>query len=145
MAYSGVFPVFDLVFKVNTTPSSTATMESIADMEGFSMSIDGVIQEWSPMDTKGWIRRLATGKGFVIGLTGKRNVGDAGNDYIHSLAFKTGRVLSTDAEIEFPDGSKLAFNCVVNVTNTGTGESVDVAPLEFEFQSDGEPTYAEGA
>jgi hypothetical protein len=143
MAYSGVFPVFDLIFKINTTPTSTATMASIADMETFGMAIDGNIEEWTPMDTEGWVRRLATGKGFVMSLNGKRNVGDVGNDYVHSLAFKTGRVLSTDAEIDFPDGSKLAFKCVVNVTNTSTGDSTVVGPLEFELQSDGKPTYTE--
>lgn len=143
MSYSGVFPVYDLIFKINTTPSATATLASIADMETFSLSIDGNIEEWTSMDTQGWVRRLATGKGFILSLNGKRNVGDPGNDYIHGLSFKTGRDLSSDGEIEFPDGSKLAFGCVVNVTNTSTGDSTNVAPLEFELQSDGKPTYTE--
>ncbi len=142
MPYSGVFPVYDLDFKINTTPSvEIATLASIADMETFSLSIDGNVEEWTPMDTEGWIRRLATGKSFTLSLNGKRNVGDPGNDYVHGLAFKTGRDLSSNAEVEFPDGSKLAFNCVVNVTNTSTGDSTNVAPLEFELQSDGKPTY----
>lgn len=145
MAYAGVFPVFDLKFKINTTPSATATLAVIADMETFSLSIDGNAEEWTPMDTEGWVRRLMTGKGFTLGLNGKRNVGDEGNDYVHNLSFKTGRDLSTNAEIEFPDGSKLEFNCVVNVTNTSTGDSTNVAPLEFELLSDGKPTYTPGA
>lgn len=140
--YSGVFPVFDLKFKVNSTPKSdTKTMVEIKDMETFSLSIDGNVEEWTPMDTEGWLRRLMTGKSFTLGLNGKRNVGDPGNDFIHSLAFKTGRDLTTEAEIEFPDGAKLEFNCVVNVTNTSTGDSTNVAPLEFELPSDGKPTY----
>ena len=113
-------------------------------MESMSLSIDGTVEEWTPMDTEGWMRRLMTAKSFTIGLNGKRNIGDAGNDFIHGLAFKTGVACSTDAEIEFPDGAKLTFACVVSVTNTSGGDSTNVGPLEFEFLSDGKPTYTPG-
>lgn len=82
-----------------------------------------------------------TGKKFSISLKGKRNVGDAGNDYIHSTTFKNGLDCSTKAAVEFPDGSKLEFNCIINVTNDSGGETTDVAPLEFELKGDGKPTY----
>lgn len=141
-AYTGVFPVYDLKFKINITPDSQSpSMKVIADMETFGLAIDGNVEEWTPMDTEGWARRLATAKKFTLSLNGKRNVGDDGNDFIHSCAFKTGRDLTTDGEIEFPDGAKLTFGCVVDVKNTSTGDSTTVAPLEFDLQSDGKPTY----
>ena len=43
------------------------------------------------MNTDGWIRRLMTAKGMTISVSGKRNVGDAGNDYVASKSFKNGR------------------------------------------------------
>ncbi len=145
MPYAGVFPVFELDFKINTLPGGVATLASIKDIETMSLSIDGDVQEWTPMDTEGWVRRLMTGKSFTMGLNGKRNIGDAGNDFVHGLAFKTGVDCTTNAEITFPDGAKLAFNCVVNVTETGGGESTNVGPLAFELMSDGKPTYTPGA
>lgn len=145
MPYAGVFPVHGMKFKVNTAVApAAASLATIKDMESMSLSIDGTVEEWTPMDTEGWMRRLMTAKSFTIGLNGKRNIGDAGNDFIHGLAFKTGVACSTNAEIEFPDGAKLAFNCVVNVTNTSGGDSTNVGPLEFEFLSDGKPTYTPG-
>jgi len=145
MSYAGVFPVHGMTFKVNTVPApGAASLATIKDMESMSLSIDGTVEEWTPMDTEGWIRRLMTAKAFTLGLNGKRHITDAGNDYIHGLAFKTGIACSTNAEIEFPDGAKLAFNCVVNVTNTSTGDSTNVGPLEFELMSDGKPTYTPG-
>lgn len=144
MPYAGVFPVFDLDFKINTLPGGVATLASIKDIETMSLSIDGNVEEWTPMDTEGWVRRLMTGKSFTMGLNGKRNIGDAGNDFVHGLAFKTGVDCSTNAEITFPDGAKLAFDCVVNVTETGGGESTNVGPLAFELLSDGKPTYTPG-
>lgn len=144
MPFTGVFPVHGNTFKVNTTPSAAATLAVIKDIETMSLSIDGTVEEWTPLDTEGWMRRLMTAKSFTLGLNGKRNIGDAGNDYIHGLAFKTGVDCSTDVEIGFPDGAKLTFDCVVNVTNTSTGDASNVAPLEFELMSDGKPTYTPG-
>ena len=144
MPYAGVFPVFTLDFKINTVPGGVATLASIKDIETMSLSIDGNVEEWTPMDTEGWVRRLMTGKSFTMGLNGKRNIGDAGNDFVHGLAFKTGVDCTTNAEITFPDGAKLAFNCVVNVTETGGGDSKNVGPLAFELLSDGKPTYTPG-
>ena len=93
------------------------------------------------MTTSGWSRNLMTGKKFSVSLKGKRNVGDDGNDYIAATTFKDGLDCSSKAEITFPDGSKLEFDCVINVTNNGGGDSTNVAPLEFDLQGDGKPTY----
>lgn len=129
---TGVFPVFDIIFKVNTLP--------IAEMETFTLSIDGNVEEWTPMDTKGWVKRLMTGKGFSIGLNGKRSVGDAGNDLIAGMAWKTGKGCSVEVEVVFPSGDSLTFNAVVNVTACEGGDSTNVSVLEFELLSNGEPT-----
>lgn len=146
MAFTGVFPVYNMKFKVGTKGKASidGDMAVIADMETFSISIDGTVEEWTPMDTSGWARALMTGKKFTIGLNGKRNVGDKGNDYVANTAWKDGLDCSTKGEIEFPDGSKLKFNCVINVKNVGGGDSTNVAPLEFEMVGDGKPTYTSG-
>lgn len=143
MAFAGVFPVYDIIFKIgkNGTASTAADMVAIADCESFGLSIDGNVETWTPMTTAGWQRALMTGKSFSFDMKGKRNVGDAGNDYIASLAWKDGLNCSTKATVEFPDGSKLEFNCTVNVTNPGGGDSTNVTPLEFTLQGDGKPTY----
>lgn len=145
----GVYPVFDIEFGVSTIGkvehTSTTDMVKIAEMETFEVSIDGNVEEWTPMDTKGWIRRLMTGKGFAISLAGKRHEGDPGNDYVAGLAFKTGTDCSTTGYIKFPNGDTLYYDCVVNVTAPFGGDSTSVSALEFEFQSDGKPTWEEAA
>ena len=142
MAFSGVFPVYNLIFKIGTKgkASTEEDMVSIAQMETFSLSIDGTVEEWTTMSEAGWSNSLMTGKKFTIGLKGKRCVGDKGNDYVADIAWKDGLDCSTKGEIEFPDGSKLAFNCVINVKNIGGADSTNVAPLEFEMIGDGKPT-----
>ena len=144
MSFAGVFPVYNLIFKIGTKGKLSVEptdMVPIADLETFGVAIDGNVENWTPMDTAGWARSLMTGKSFSISLNGKRTVGDPGNDYVAGLAWKDGLDCSSKGEIEFPDGAKLAFNCVVNVTNVGGGDSTNVAPLEFELNGDGKPVY----
>ncbi len=139
----GVYPVFDIDFKIGIEgrESEESDMKIIKDMETFSPSIDGNVEEWTPMDTEGWIRRLMTGKGFAIALSGKRHIGDPGNDYVAKVAWKSGLQCSSKAEIVFPDGDILTFDCIVNVTTPFGGDSINVSGLEFELQSDGKPSY----
>jgi len=141
---SGVYPVFNIDFKIGTKGRESelpADMKIIKDLTTFSISIDGNTEEWTPMDTEGWARRLMTGKAFTLSLNGKRHVGDPGNDYVAATAWKSGLDCSSKFEVEFPDGAALTFDCVVNVTNPGSGESTGVADLEFDVLSDGKPTY----
>lgn len=147
MAKTGVFPVFDNKFKVGKAGRASEELEmvTVAEMENFSVSIDGNVEEWSPMDAEGWKKRMTTGKAITISLSGKRCIGDAGNDYIASLAWMSGTDCDTKAEWEFPDGSKLTFDAVVSVTAIGGGDSTNVAPLEFDLMSHGKPTFTDAA
>lgn len=140
---SGVFPVFNIAFKIGVQgrASTAQQMQLIKDMETFEISIDTNVEEWTPMETEGWVRRLATGKGFAITLNGKRHVGDPGNDYVADTAWKSGLDCSSKFEVEFPDGSKLTFDCIVNVTAPNGGDSTAVSALECEIMSDGKPVY----
>lgn len=147
MPFTGVFPVYNLVFKIGTagTASLDTDMVPIADMENFGIKIAGKVENWTPMTTSGWERALMTGKAFSISLKGKRNVGDPGNDYVADAAWKDGVECSTKAQIVFPDGAKLDFDCVIDVTNVGGDDSTKVAPLEFDLKGDGKPTFTPAA
>lgn len=145
---TGVYPVYENQFKIDKTGgdgSTAANLATIADMENFSVAIDGNVEEWKPFDAEGWVRRLVTGKSITISISGKRNIGDAGNDYIDGLALKTGADASTTLIWNFPSGASLKIPGVVSVTEWGGGDSTAVAPLAFDFMSDGKPTYTPAA
>lgn len=143
MAKTGVYPVFKNKFKIgkNGRGSTAEDMVTIAELETFEVSIDGNTVEWSPLEMEGWLRRMVTGKALTVTLSGKRHIGDPGNDYVAASAWGTGDSCASKFEWEFPDGAKLEFDCVLNVTNPGGGEGRDVAGLEFEALSDGKPIY----
>lgn len=143
MERTGVYPVFENKFKIGIKgrTSEAADMAIIAEMESFSVSIDGNVEEWSPMELEGWLRRMVTGKALTISMSGKRHIGDPGNDYVADNAWGTGVTCESKFEWEFPSGGKLAFDCVLSVTNPGGGETRNVAGLEFDVMSDGKPAY----
>lgn len=136
---SGVYPCYENQFKIGKTSTDAAT---VADMESFSVSFDNGIEEWHPFDTEGWVRRLLTSKGISINVSGKRNIGDVGNDFVAGLFMANGTDAQAYVEWTFPDGAKVTFaDAVINVTNIGSGDSTNVGPLEFEIHSNGKPTY----
>jgi hypothetical protein len=144
---SGVYPCYENQFQIDTAASgSDASMKSIAECETFEVSFDNGVEEWTPFDTEGWMKRLMTSKAVTITVTAKRSVGDAGNDAVAGLAFKGGRNVERDFQWTFPDGTTVLFEgAVINVTNIGAGDSTAVAPLEFEIMSNGKPTVTPAA
>ena len=83
-----VTPVNEITFGVcmtgrpTDTEMKTATYTVVKDAESLSISIDGTIEEWNPMDQAGWVRRIMTAKSLGISMGGNRNYGDPGNDYV---------------------------------------------------------------
>ena len=139
MTVSGVYPCYENQFKIGASAQNAST---IADMETFSVSIDNGVEEWTPFESEGWIRRLMTAKGITLTVSGKRNVGDTGNDFVAAKLMANGRNSEVYFEWTFPDGAKLVFaEAVLNITNIGAGDSTAVGPLEFEIMSNGKPTY----
>lgn len=136
---TGVFPCYENQFKIKTG----STFATIADCETFECSFDNGVEEWTPFETEGWVRRLLTAKGVVITVSGKRNIGDVGNDFISGLTFANGRDAEADFQWTFPDGTLVTFtDAVISVTSNGGGDSTNVGPLEFEVQSNGKPTIS---
>ena len=134
---TGVYPCWENQFQIET---GSDVMSPIADCESFSVSIDNGVEEWTPFDTEGWKRRLMTAKGITISVSGKRNVGDTGNDAVAALLFKNGRDSEEKFQWTFPDGTVVKFvNAVINVKNVSAGDSTGVAPLEFDVMSNGKP------
>lgn len=134
---TGVYPVYENQFQVGATKES---LSNIANMESFSPSFDNGVEEWNPMENAGWVSRLPTSKSITISFTGKRTIGDTGNDYVAGLAFANGRAAEGCLQWTFKDGTTVLFeNAVFNVTALGAGDSTGVAPLEFEVMSNGKP------
>lgn len=145
-AKTGVYPVYENQFQVDTSATGTASLKNIADMESFSVAFDNGVEEWKPFDQAGWTRRLMTAKSVTISVSGKRNVGDGGNDFMSGLAFKNGRDAEADFQWTFPDGTKVLFKeAVINIKELGSGDSTNVGPLAFDVLSNGKPVVTPAA
>ena len=138
---SGVFPVYENQFKIDVSLTSTPSYKTIKDLETFEVSFDNGVEEWTPFESEGWVKRLMTAKSVTVTVSGKRHITDDGNDFIAGLAFNNGQSAQANFQWTFPDGTVVTFNdAIINVTSNMGGDSTNVAPLEFEVMSNGKPT-----
>ena len=139
---SGVFPVNALKIEIGTSKTgSTWTYKEIADMESANITVDTGVEEWNSITEGGWRKALATSKSLSMSMSGKRCLGDDGNDFIAGLWAKNGQDCNSSCQITLPNDDTLVFDCVVQVTSFLGSDSTAVAPLEFELLSNGEPVY----
>lgn len=148
--FKGVFPVNEMDFRIDKSSETSRSASpsdddyvSIADMESASISVDTGVETWNPLEAKGWQRALATAKAITISMSGKRNIGDPGNDYVASKLLKNGQACNTTYKITFPNGDTLVVPSVIQVKSVAGADSTNVAPLEVDLVSDGKPTYTE--
>jgi len=139
---SGVFPVNELKIEIGTVKTGeTWTYAEIADMESANITVDTGVEEWNSITEGGWRKALATSKSLSMSMTGKRCLGDTGNDFIASKWNANGQACNSSCQITLPNGDTLVFDCVIQVTSFLGSDSTAVAPLEFELLSNGEPVY----
>ena len=136
---SGTYPCYKNQFKIGAPGAQT--LNTIAETDTFSVNFNDGVEEWNPFEAEGWKSRQKTAKDITISVSGKRKIGDTGNDFVAGLAFENGTDSEADFEWTFPDGTVVKFsNAVINVTALGSSDSTAVAPLEFEVMSNGKPT-----
>ena len=140
MVNGTVYPVNNNKFKVGIDGGETADT-TIANLTNFAPSIEGGVEEWNPMEAEGWGDAMMTSKKLSFSFQGKRTYGDPGNDYIASLAWKSGNDVMAPFEWEMPSGAKVTFNAIINVTTPAGGESTAVDALEFEVKCKGKPIF----
>lgn len=141
---SGVFPVNELKIEIGTAKTADEwTYVEIADMESANITVDTGVEEWNSITEGGWRKALATSKALSMSMSGKRNLGDAGNDFIASKWNANGQECNSSCKITLPNDDVLTFDCVIQVTSFLGSDATAVAPLEFELLSNGEPTYTE--
>lgn len=135
-----VYPVNNNKFKVGLE-GNKENMVTIANLTNFAPSIEGGVEEWNAMEHEGWGDAMMTNKKLSFAFQGKRTYGDAGNDYVAGLAWKSGNDVVTYFEWELPSGAKVTFDAIINVTTPAGGDSTAVDALEFEVKCKGKPTF----
>lgn len=138
----GQYSVSECKVKVKTSDASAQTpvYSEIADIEELSLSIENTTNTWYSINDGGWQNALLTAKALSGSFSGKRTLGDTGNDFLDGLRYKLGKEAEADWEIDFPDGSDLKFTAVTALTDI-LGNATDVAPLSGDLTGKGKPTF----
>ncbi len=114
--------------------------KSIADIEEVSLSVENNIETWYSIADGGWQNALLTAKALSGSFSGKRTLGDDGNDYLDGLRFNIGKAAEADFKIKFPNDAELTFTAIVGITDI-LGAATDVAPLSGDLTGKGKPTF----
>lgn len=136
----GQYSVSNCKVKIKTAIEPSETYSEIADLEEMSLSIENNVETWYSINDEGWQNALLTAKALSGSFSGKRTLGDTGNDFVEGLRYKIGKDAEADWEIEFPNGSKLDFTAVTALTDI-LGAATDVAPLSGDLTGKGKPTF----
>lgn len=137
----GQYAVSQCEVAVKTSGASGEEVYStIADLEELSLSVENNIETWYSIASGGWQNALLTAKALSGSFSGKRTLGDAGNDYIDSLRYNIGKDAEADFRITFPNDAKLEFTAIVGLTDI-LGAATDVAPLSGDITGKGKPTF----
>lgn len=136
----GQYSVSNCKVKIKTATDPSDTYSEIADLEEMSLSLENNVETWYSINDGGWQNALLTAKALSGSFSGKRTLGDTGNDYVEGLRYKIGKDAEADWEIDFPDGSKLEFTAVTALTDI-LGAATDVAPLSGDLTGKGKPTF----
>lgn len=139
----GNFAITDCKVSVKTA-TQTPTFSEIADLEEMNLTIENNIETWYSIKDGGWQNALMTARALSGSFSGKRCLGDTGNDFLDGLRYVNGAEAVADWQIEFPNGAKLAFTAVVGLTDI-LGTATDVAPLNGDITGKGKPTYTPAA
>ena len=133
----GQYAISECSIKVKTADS---TFSPIADLEEFNVTTDNNIETWNSISDGGYGNALMTAKSVTGSFSGKRCLGDPGNDFIDGLRWNIGKAAEADFEIDFPNGDKLTFTAVVGLTDL-LGAATGVAPLSGDLTGKGKPTF----
>lgn len=137
----GQYSVSQCKVEVKTSGAGEEAIYSpIADLEEMGLSIENNIETWYSIADEGWQNALLTAKAFSGSFSGKRTLGDAGNDYIDGLRYKIGKDAEADFRITFPNASTLEFTAIVGLTDI-LGAATDVAPLSGDITGKGKPLF----
>ena len=142
---SGVFPVHAGSFEVDTGTSDLSNWVTVAELEEVSVEVENNTETWNSMEAGGWQSALVTGKAAKITVSGKRCIGDAGNDLIASKLLETGQNAYIACRITHPSGKILTWKkaaCAVKNDGSG-GKATDVGALEAEITCHGKPEVTE--
>ena len=142
---SGVFPVHAGSFEVDTGTSDLSNWATVAELGEVSVEVENNTETWNSMEAGGWQSALVTGKAAKITVSGKRCIGDAGNDLIASKLLETGQNAYIACRITHPSGKILTWKkaaCAVKNDGSG-GKATDVGALEAEITCHGKPEVSE--
>ncbi|MBO7669737.1 MAG: hypothetical protein J6S60_04020 [Oscillospiraceae bacterium] len=135
-----------ITLKINTTPSSTATMSELRQgIENFDEALNEVVNDFFFMADQGYGRSRVSAMAPAVTVTGRRIWGDAAQDYIFGgdQKYGLGAARETDFTITYTaNGYDYTISgdcCFANIQEL-SGATENVSAISVELRFNGKPT-----
>lgn len=136
--------------EIDTTPNGpTRTWVGFGEgIENIGEALNEVVQQYFFFSKKGYASNFVTGMAPAYTCTGRRIIGDPGQDYIFNPARKFGLMVERNTNFRISvgneDGTINQIVCPVtlaNLTDLG-GATTDGSAVSFEVRFNGKPTLS---
>lgn len=136
--------------EIDTTPNEEARTWVVFGngIENLAEALNETVQQYFFFSDKGYARNYVTGMAPAYTCTGRRIIGDPGQDYIFNAARKFGLMVERNTNFRISvgqaDGTITQITCpvtIANVTDLG-GATTDGSAVSFEVRFNGKPTLA---
>lgn len=138
---AGVFPVHYNKFEIDVSATETPSFAEIGGIETFEPAFENTVETWFETIAEGWQSSMKTGSAWNITLSGKRKVGDTGNDFLADMAMAIGEDAYATVKWTFPNGDTFTSEVTVQVDAMGAGDTTGVGSFEIVLTGNGKPTF----
>ena len=119
--------------------------KQIKGLTSVKPEFSGSVETFYTLESEGWQEAFKTGNALKLTCSGKRKIGDEGQDAVAALVSGTGTDVIAPTTWELPDGTTYTFNGVYDVKNIGGGEGNAMDTIEFDIYCNGKPTKTPGS
>jgi len=127
--------------QVDTTPETTPTLVDLSGIESLDWAVENEVQTGYFISDAGAGYSDVTAGRMTISMSGKRIIGDAGQDYIVGMLGSWGSSLKTNLSIT-EGGQTYTIPVSVELTSFTGGAAEELEAFEVTFHSDGAWTVA---
>jgi len=124
-------------FEIDSTPLTSPTLLEIGGIEDFTFDSEEEVQTGFFVSAGGAGYSDVTAGRLTISVTGKRIVGDIGQDYIDGLNNSFGSARKSTLTVTFDSGTIYTIPCSIEISSLSGGAAEELESFEVTFHSDG--------
>lgn len=141
---------YNITVSIGTSATTASppvwTYAEIGGLDNVAEALNEVVQQYQFLENGGFATNHVTGMAPAWTLSGRRLVGDPGQDYIAGVKYGLDTDRQSSIKIEYTEGADtktITCDCTLcNIVDIAGGTATDDSVFSVEIRFDGEPTVS---